>query len=120
MERHPYPSDLSDAQWALIEPLLPLARKGGAPRRIARREIVNALMYKVRTGCAWRMLPHDLPFWKTVYGYFADWTVSGLLDRIHQTLHEAVRGQAGRDPDPSLAIIDSQSVRTTQQGGLAA
>src|SRR5262245_63498331 len=109
-----YPSDLSDVEWLLIEPLIPAAKAGGRPRRVEMREIVNAMFYVVRSGCAWRMLPHDYPPWSTVYGYFWRWQQTGLWSQINEALREAVRVQAGRESQPSAAIIDSQAVKTTQ------
>ncbi len=120
MVRRAYPSDLSDAQWELVEPLMPEPAATGAPRTTDLREVLDALFSKVRTGCSWRQLPHDFPCWETVASSFYRWKRSGLLRTIHDVLHAEVRCCPGRDPDPTLGIIDSQSVRTGQQGGLAA
>lgn len=106
-----YPSDLTDAQWALIEPLLPAPTTEGRPEKHPRREIVNAILYVCRTGCAYRQLPRDFPHWRTVYGYFAAWQADGTLDRVHDRLRAAVRDAAGRGPAVSAGIIDAQSVK---------
>lgn len=117
MKRKRYPSDLTDAQWKRIEPLIPPAKPGGRDRAHAMREIVDALFYLLRSGCSWRMLPHDLPPWQTVYTYFQQWRDDGTWERIHTRLREQVRTEAGREAQPSAAIIDSQSVKTTEKGG---
>ena len=120
-ERPSYPSDLTDAQWALLEPLLvrpPRADGRGRPRAVDLRAVVNAILYVLREGCRWRALPRDFPNWNTVYWSFARWTDDGTLVRIHDTLRRQVRVQAGRDPEPSAIIIDSQSVKTTAKGGM--
>jgi len=115
--RKPYPTDLTDEQYELVAPFLPKEKATGRKFTIPRREILNAILYKVKTGCQWRALPHDLPHHKTVYTYFGWWTLDGTLDRILTALREAVRTQAGREATPSAAIIDSQSVKTTGYGG---
>ena len=120
MDRIPYPTDLTDEQWKLIEPLLPPAKPGGRPRNTDVREVVNAILYLVRTGCSWRMLPHDFPPWPTVHDYYWKYRHKGIWDQIHQTLHKRVRVQAGRQRSPSAAIIDSQTVKTASKGGTEA
>jgi putative transposase len=119
MKRKPYPSDLSDQQWALIEPLLPRGsrrRSPGRPRKIELREVVNALFYHAREGCTWRALPHDFPPWKTVYNYFQWWDWDGTWQQILDTLRPLARAKAGRAPTPSAAALDSQSVKTALGG----
>ncbi len=120
MDRKPYPSDLTDEQWAPLEPLLPPPRPGGRPRSVDLREVANALLYLLRTGCPWRSLPHDLPPWGTVWAYFRRWRDDGTLDRLHAELRDRGRVGAGRDPSPSAAIRDSQTVKTAEKGGRAA
>jgi transposase len=105
-----YPSDLTDAQWALIEPMVPV-KPGGRPAKHPRRRIVEAILYLNRTGCSWRQLPHDFPPWETVYWYFGRWNAEGTTDRIHDALRAAVRDKVGRDPMASAGIVDAQSVK---------
>ena len=114
MERTPYPSSVTDEQWAILRPLLGPARPGGRPRKTALRQVVDALFYLNRAGCAWRMLPRDFPPWKTVYNYFQDWKIDGTWENLLATLREDVRTAAGRELTPSAASIDSQTVKTTE------
>ena len=119
--RAPYPSDLTDAQWALLEPWLvrpPRADGRGRPRAVELREVVNAILYVLHEGCRWRALPHDFPAWQTVYWYFARWSDDDTLVRIQDALRRQLRAAAGRDPDPSAVVIDSQSVKATEKGGM--
>jgi putative transposase len=120
-ERKPYPTDLSDAEWQKIEPHLPKRKSPrGRKREHSPREIVNAILYVLRSGCAWRMMPHDLPPWKTVYHYFRLWRKDGLWSQMNDALRVDMRVASGRDPQPSAAILDSQSTKTTEKGGLVA
>lgn len=114
-----YPSDLTDAQWALVGPLLPPPKTGGRPEEHPRRELVNAILYHVRAGGAWRMLPKSFPPWQTVYRYWRDWKRDGTLDRIHDALRDQVRDRDGRDPMASAGIVDSQSLRGADTVGQA-
>lgn len=119
-KRKAYPSDLRDAEWVLLEPLVPAVKPGGRPARHQRREIVNGILYVVRGGNQWRAMPHDLPPWQTVYCYFRIWRNDGTWEAIHSAIRERARRQIGREATPSAAILDSQSVKTTQKGGRAA
>ncbi|WP_346050460.1 IS5 family transposase [Actinomadura chokoriensis] len=112
-----YPSDLTDEEWALVEPLLPPADSGGRPEKHSRREIVDAVLYVVRTGCAWRQLPADFPPWQTVYWYFVRWEKQRVTLRMLDMLRQQIRQAEGRDADPSAAIIDSQSVKAADTVG---
>lgn len=115
--RRAYPSDLTNSQWAMIEPMIPDADPGGRPRRAPKREIVEAILYLLRAGCSWRLLPHDFPPWQTVYYDLRRWEREGVWARVHHTLVMADREREGRDASPSAAIIDSQTVRTADQKG---
>jgi putative transposase len=116
MSRKPYPSDLTDEQWAVLEPLVPPARPGGRPRRHDVRAILGALFYHARQGCTRRALPHECPPWRAVYNYFRWFTWDGTWDRLVDALREQARVAAGREPGPSAAAIDSQSVKTAEGG----
>ena len=120
MKRKPYPTDLTDAEWAMIEPLIPQARPGGRPRSADMREVLNAIFYVLRGGIPWRMLPHDLPPWKTVYHYFRGWRMEGTWEEMNRALVERVRERQGRESTPSAGVMDSQSAKTTERGAYAA
>jgi putative transposase len=113
-----YPSDLSDTEWQTIRRLLPAPKPGGRPRTTDLRAVLNAIFYVLRSGCAWRMLPHDFPPYSTVYMYFKQWREDGVWEKIHDLLRDRVRRQEGRKKSPSAAIVDSQSVKTTEKGAL--
>src|SRR5262245_55587512 len=116
MKRRAYPTDLTDAQWAMLEPEIPAPRPGGRPRKTDIREVVNAISYLTHEGCTWRALPHDFPPWRTVYNYFDAWKRDGTWDRIIDILRVRLRKAAGRPTSPRVACIDSQSVKTAYGG----
>ena len=118
MDGRNYFSDLTDEQWQLIRPSLPPASRLGRPREVCRRQVINAILYVNRTGCQWRQLPRDFPNWRTVYDLFWHWQLWGLWQELHDKLREQVRRAEGRKAKPSAAILDSQSVKTTEVGGM--
>src|ERR1700751_4447166 len=112
-----YPSDLTDDEWAHVEPLIPPARRGGNKRHVDVREVMNGIMYVLSTGCQWRAIPKDLPPRSTIYDYLDRWSHDGTLERIHHRLYMKCRDQAGRSASPTAAVIDSQSVKSAEKGG---
>lgn len=118
--RKAYPTDLTGPQWAQVQRFIPAPKKGGRPAKYPRREIVNALLYVARTGCQWRAMPHDLPPWRIAYWYFMMWKKDGTLDRLHDELRGDLRQAEGRRRQPSAAVLDSQSSKTTEKGGRGA
>jgi putative transposase len=117
MESRRYPTDLSDDEWLCIRPHLPEPTGQGRPRRHGLRKILNAVFYVLKSGCPWRVLPREFPPWKTVYDWFRKWRIDGTWERLNAELRERLRCRLGRDPDPSAAIVDSQSARTSGAGG---
>ena len=113
-QRKLYSTDISNLQWAILKPLIPTPKPGGRPRTVDLREIINAIFYILASGCAWRLMPHDLPPWSTVYHYFRSWRIQGTWLKMSQALRERVRTQIEKETTPSAAIIDSQSVKTTE------
>jgi putative transposase len=115
--RKPYTTDLSNAEWSCLKPHLPVPKAPGRPRIHNRREILNAIFYIVRSGCPWRLLPHDFPPWKTVFHYFRAWRIDGTWERMNRAIRERLRVRLKRNPEPSAGIVDSQSAKTTGVGG---
>lgn len=118
--RKPYPTDLTDKEWEIVKLFTASKYKKGESGReptVNKRDVVNAIFYVLQSGCSWRMLPHDFPEWESVYWYFKKWKENGITEKLHDFLREQVRKKAGKKPDPTVGIADSQSVKTTEKGG---
>ena len=115
-----YTTDLTDEEWQILKPLLPPEKAGGRPRKYPMREVINGIQYVLRAGCAWRLMPHDLPHWQTAYQTWRTWRQDGTWIRMHDQLRATVRIRMGRHPQPSAAIIDAPTVKTPEKGGLTA
>src|SRR6266436_4735811 len=116
-ERKAYPSDLTDAEWEILEPFIPEVSEDATVETISRREIVNGILYVLRSGCPWRLMPHDLPAWGTVYYYFRTWRIAGIWDKALEALRKQMRQKQERDEEPRAAVIDSQSIKTSAVRG---
>jgi putative transposase len=119
IDRKAYPSDLTDAEWEILEPLIPAISEEAVHVKYTRREIVNGILYVLRSGCPWRLMPHDLPAWGTVHDYFRQWQKQGIWDQALEALRKQMRKKQGRDEEPSAAVIDSQSIKTSAVRGEA-
>src|SRR3712207_4286991 len=115
--RKPYPTDLSNAEWSFLEPHLPTPKATGRPRIHSSHEILDAIFYVLKSGCPWRLLPHDYPPWKTVFHYFRIWRIDGTWERMNRAIRERLRVGLKSNPQPSAGIVDSQSIKTTGIGG---
>jgi putative transposase len=119
-KRKSYESDLTDKEWNIIEPLLPPPNKEGKPRDVNIRDVIDAINYLLKSGCTWRLIPHDFPKWQLVYYYFKLWKKKGVWKRLHNKLRKKVRQQSGKKAFPTAGVIDSQSVKTVKKGELVA